>query len=48
MIEKKIYYIWMGDKEKPEIFHKCTYTLYLELHPAQTKVGGFTLAEKKL
>ena len=23
MIEKKIYYIWMGDKEKPEIFHKC-------------------------
>ena len=23
MIEKKLYYIWMGNKEKPEIFFKC-------------------------
>ncbi len=23
MIEKKLYYIWMGNKEKPEIFLKC-------------------------
>lgn len=23
MIEKKIYYVWIGNKNKPEIFHKC-------------------------
>ena len=22
-IPKKLYYLWMGNKEKPEIFHKC-------------------------
>ena len=22
-IPKKIYYLWMGNKEKPEIFNKC-------------------------
>ena len=31
-IPKKIYYVWIGNKEKPEIFYQC-YNSWKEIMP---------------
>ena len=38
MIEKKIYYVWIGNAKKPDIFYKC-------LKSWQEKLPDFEIIE---